>query len=113
MASLTFLISLALAALLVAWISNSLVALLSGERPPDTGRLAGETFLRLFAMLELGLFARVLNGLGFTGRRRKFVLFLGMVCVLVFLVRAGRPSTPSYSCTYTLTNEHIYEPNKP
>jgi hypothetical protein len=75
------------AAFLVAWVANVLVGLLRGEHPEDTGRLWADIFLRLFAVLELGLIGRVLNYCGLVGWPRKLVLFVGLLCVLLFLAR--------------------------
>ena len=61
MYDLLMLVAFALAAFLVAWVVNGFVGMLSGERPRDTGRLWADIFLRLFAILELGLIGRVLN----------------------------------------------------
>lgn len=76
------------AAFLVAWVVNGLVGLLSGDRPRDTGSLWLDIFLRLFAVLELGFIGRILNCIGLDGLPRKVVLFVGLLCVLLFLVRA-------------------------
>jgi len=78
----------AVAAFLVAWVVNSLVGLLSGERPRDTGSLWLDIFLRFFAILELGFIGRMLSYVGFQGWPRKLVLFIGLLCVLLFLLRA-------------------------
>jgi hypothetical protein len=80
----------AVAAFLVAWVTNGVVGLLSGERPRDTGRLWLDTFLRIFAVLELGWIGRILNYVGLCGLPRKLVLFTGLLCLLLFLVRACR-----------------------
>ena len=79
---------LAVTAFLVAWVTNGLVGLLSGERPRDTGSLWLDTFLRMFAVLELGWIGRILNHVGLQGLPRKLVLFVGLLCVLMFLARA-------------------------
>ena len=103
---------LGLAAFLVAWVVNGLVGLLSGENPRDTGRLGADVFLRLFAVLELGLIGRVLNYAGFTGWPRKFVLFIGLLCVLLFLARACHKThahSTVYDRTYGVTNGQLYE----
>jgi hypothetical protein len=76
------------AAFLVAWIVNGLVGLLSGERPRDTGSLWLDVFLRLFAVLELGVIGRILSYIGLDGLPRKLVLFVGLLCVLLFLARS-------------------------
>ena len=78
----------AVAAFLVAWVVNGLVGLLSGERPRDTGRLWLDIFLRLFGVLELGFIGRILNYVGLGGLLRKVLLFIGLLCLLLFLVRS-------------------------
>jgi hypothetical protein len=78
----------AVAAFLVVWVANGLVGLLSGERPGDTGRLWLDTFLRIFAVLELGWIGRILNYAGLGGLPRKVVLFVGLLCVLLFLSKS-------------------------
>lgn len=74
---------------LVAWVANGFVGLLSGERPRDTERLWLDTFLGMFAILELGMIGRFLNYLGFQGWPRKAVLFIGLLCAVLFLLKAG------------------------
>jgi hypothetical protein len=87
MSTLAMLAMFAGAAFLVAWVTNGLVGRLSGERPGQTGRLWLDTFVRVFAVLELGWLGRILNYAGLRGLPRKLVLFLGLLCVLLFLVR--------------------------
>ena len=77
----------AVAAFLVAWVVNGLVGLLSGEWPGDTGRLWLDTFLGMFGILELGWIGRILNYVGLRGLPRKLVLFVGLLCLLLFLAR--------------------------
>jgi hypothetical protein len=113
MSSFAMLAAFAVAAFLVAWAANALVGLLSGERPQDTGSLWLDTFLRFFTVLELGLIGRLLNYLGLTGWPRKAVFFVGMVCVLVFLVKACHDARTDYSSryirSYGITNGQLYE----
>jgi len=109
---LAFIAAFGLAAFLVAWVVNSLVGMMSGENPRDTGRLGAEIFLRLFAILELGVIGRVLNYLGLTGWPRKLVLFVGLLCALVFLVRAchdAHTHDTRFEGTYGVTNGQLYE----
>src|SRR5207244_5935139 len=86
MSSFVMLAAFGVAAFLVAWIVNALVGLLSGERPRDTASLWFDIFFRFFAILELGLIGRVLSYLGLTGWPRKAMVFVGMLCILLFLV---------------------------
>jgi len=86
--NLAFLAAVLIAAFLVAWVVNGLVGLLSGEKPRDTASLWLDVFLRMVAVLELGVIGRVLNYCGLTGWPRKLILFLGLFCVLLFLARA-------------------------
>ena len=90
----------AVGAFLVAWTTNGLVGLLSGERPRDTGRLWLDIFLRFFAILELGFIGRLLGYVGLQGGARKLVLFIGLLCVFIFLLKAGRHA-PTDDHTYT------------
>ena len=116
MSDLAFIAGLGLAAFLVAWIVNGLVGMMSGENPRDTGRLGVEVFLRLFTILELGFIGRALNYLGLTGWLRKLVLFIGLLCVLVFLVRACssvHTHHTHFEHVYGVTNGQIYEIEKP
>jgi len=101
MYSFIMLAMFAVAAFLVAWVVNGLVGLLSGERPRDTGSLWLDIFLRLFAVLELGFIGRILNYVGLDGLPRKVVLFVGLLCVLLFLVRACHHERDEHSQTYT------------
>ena len=87
-------------AFLVAWVVNGFVGLLSGERPRDTGRLWLDIFLRFFSILELGFVGRMLSYVGFQGWPRKFVLFVGLICLLLFLLRSGHHSQPDHVYTY-------------
>ena len=75
-----------IATFLVAWVTNGLVSLLSGEHPRDTGRLWFDAFLRFFAVIELGWVGRILNHIGLHGLTKKLVLFFGLLGLLVFLV---------------------------
>ena len=103
------------AAFLAAWVVNAFVGLLSGERPRDTASLWFDIFFRFFAILELGLVGRVLNYLGLTGWPRKAVFFIGMVCLLLFLVRACYDARSDDARrnehTYGVTNGQLYEIN--
>jgi predicted branched-subunit amino acid permease len=109
---LAFIAAFGLAAFLVAWVVNGLVGMMSGENPRDTGRLGLEVFLRLFAILELGVIGRMLSYVGLVGRPRKVVLFVGLLCVLAFLVRACHDShsrDTRFERMYGVTNGELYE----
>jgi hypothetical protein len=95
----------AVGAFLVAWVVNGFVGLLSGERPRDTGRLWLDIFLRFFAILELGFIGRILTYVGFQGWPRKLLLFVGLICVLWFLLRAGHHSQPDHVYTYPIPSQ--------
>jgi hypothetical protein len=88
MTNLVFIATIAVLAFLVAWVVNGLVGLLSGERPRDTGSLWLDAFLRMFAVLELGIIGRILNYIGLDGLPRKLVLFVGLLCLLLFFIGA-------------------------
>jgi hypothetical protein len=88
MYDLLMLAAFGFAAFLVAWVVNGLVGMMSGEKPGDTGRLWLDIFLRMFGILELGVIGRVLNEFGLKGWSRKAVLFVGLLCLLLFLVRS-------------------------
>ena len=105
MYNLAFFSAFAVAALLVAWVVNGLVGLMSGERPRDTGRLWADVFLRIFMILELGVIERVLNYLGVSGGPRKLVFFIGLLCVLLFLVRGCHDSRSGHVYTYPLQGQ--------
>jgi hypothetical protein len=90
MNTLGMLLMLGLASFLVAWLVNGLVGLLMGERPRDTGSLWLDTFFRVFLLLELGWIGRVLTYAGFSGSSRKLLLFLGCLCVVLFLAKDCR-----------------------
>jgi hypothetical protein len=109
---LAFIAAFGLAAFLVAWAVNGLVAMMGGENPRDTGKVGAEVFLRLFAVLELGVIGRVLNYVGIAGWPRKLLLFVGLLCVLAFLVRAFHDShshATRFERPYGVTNGQIYE----
>jgi hypothetical protein len=111
MSSFVMLAAFGVAAFLVAWIVNSLVGLLSGERPRDTASLWFDVFFRLFAILELGFIGRILNYAGLTGWPRKAIFFIGTLCVLVFLVRACHDASGGnqFERTYDYTNGQLHE----
>ena len=90
MYSFILLAAIAITAFLIAWIVNGLVGLMTGERPRDTYGLWFDTFLKFFAILELGLIGRILNNVGFERLSRKAVLFIGLLCALLFLLKACR-----------------------
>src|SRR5262249_42892530 len=96
MYDLAFLAAFLLASFLVAWIVNGLMGLLMGKRPQDTASLWADVFMRLFMVLELGLIGRVLSYCGLSGGPRKLVFFLGLLCVLLFLMRACHNSHSSH-----------------
>jgi hypothetical protein len=80
----------AVVAFVVAWVVNSLIGLFSGERPGDTGSLWLDIFLRFFAILELGFIGRMLGYVGLNGRWRKWVLLIGLACLILFLISVFR-----------------------
>ena len=86
------------AAFLVAWVVNCLISSWSGEKQ-DTGRLWLDIFLRFFAVLELGFIGRMLNYIGIQGWPRKLVIFIGLLCVLLFSLKA---------CHQTHTDDHVF-----
>ena len=100
MSSFLFLAIVAVVAFLVAWVVNGLVGLLSGERPQDTGRLWLDVFMRMFAVLELGVIGRILNYVGLDGLPRKIVFFVGLLCLLLFLVGACHHEDAGQTYTY-------------
>ena len=112
MNSFIMLAAFGVAALLVAWVVNALVGLLSGDRPRDTGSLWFDIFFRFFAILELGLVGRALSYLGLTGWPRKAMVFVGMLCILLLLVRAchdAHSRDTRYDRAYGITNGQLYE----
>ncbi len=112
MYDLTSIAAFVVAAFLVAWLVNGLVGVMSGENPRDTGRLGAETFLRLFAVFELGAIGRMLNYLGLTGWPRKLVLFAGLLCLLAFLVRSCHNASTHdrrFGRWYGVTNGQVDE----
>lgn len=86
MTTFGMLLMFAIATCLVAWVTNGLVSLLSGEHSRDTGRLWIDAFLRVFAVIEFGWIGRVLNHIGLHGLMKKLALFVGLLGLLVFLV---------------------------
>lgn len=92
MSAIAWLLMFAVAAFLVAWLANAIVSLLRGEHPRDTGRLWLDTFLGVFAMLELGWIGRILTRVGVQGLSRKLVLFIGLLCVLLYCSKSCRPT---------------------
>lgn len=87
MHKLIILLVFALVAFLLAWVVNGLIGLLSGERPRDTGSLWADIFLKFMAVFELGYIGRMLSYVGFEGWSRKILLFIGLLCLVIFLLR--------------------------
>lgn len=100
MSTFAMLVMIAVIAFLIAWVANGLVGLLSGERPRDTGSLWLDTLIKIFAFLELGWIGRILNYAGLDGLPRKVVLFIGMLCVLMFLARSCHEDRPDSIRSY-------------
>jgi len=100
MYELALILAVGVAAFLVAWVVNGLVGLLSGDKPRNTASLWTDVFLRLFIVLELGVIGRMLNYWGLTGWPRKLVFFLGLLCVLLFLVKACQDSHVTHEHTF-------------
>ena len=100
MTAFTMIVMFGVAAFLIAWVVNGVIGLLSGERPRDTGSLWLDTFLRIFAVLEIGWLGRVLNYIGLRGTPRKIVLFIGLLGLLLFLVKACRHDDSHYIRSY-------------
>jgi len=80
-----------LAALLVAWVVNAIVNVLSGEKRNDTGSLWIDIVLRIFAARDFGIIARILNFLARQGWPLKLLYAMGAIAVVAFLVRGCRP----------------------
>jgi hypothetical protein len=106
MPELALLAIFAVAAFLVAWMVNGIVGLLSGERPRDTGRLWVDALFGIFSILELGFVGRILNHLGINTLPRKFIIFVGLLCVLLFLMKACHRDRNDNLYTYTESSQH-------
>ena len=87
MSDIAFIGLFAIAAFLIAWIVNGVVGMLMGEKPQDTTSLWRDVFLRFITIEELGALGRLLNYCGSTTRTSKIVFFIGLLCVLMFLVK--------------------------
>jgi len=90
MTSLWIFALLCLAALVVAWVVNTLVNILSGEKRRDTGSLWSEIVLRLFAVKEFGIFARLLNYTASHGWPIKVLYAMGVIGIVALLIRGCR-----------------------
>lgn len=99
-----FLSTLVLAALLIAWLANTLVEMLSGEKPQSTVSLWAEIISSLLIVSEFGTIGRILNRFGLTGLRRKAVLFLGLLCVLLFLLKSNHHHASTNPTGIFITN---------
>jgi len=75
------------AALLVAWVVNTLVGIMSGEHPRDTGRLWSDIIMRIFAAMEFGLVGRIFGYMASVGWPLRVLYGLGAIGVLAFLIR--------------------------
>ena len=85
MSTLVMILTIALAAVVVAWVVNSIVAMMSGDRPDEMTGEAGDIFLRVLAVLELGFLGRLLDQATGTPWVRR-LLYCG---ALIFVVRAA------------------------
>ena len=85
-----FLSTLVLAALLIAWLGNTLIEKLSGEKPQSTVSLWGEIVSRLLIVSEFGLIGRILNHVGLTGLPRK-AAFRGITLHFALFVEFESP----------------------
>jgi hypothetical protein len=99
-----FLSTLVLAALLIAWLVNTLIEMLSGEKPQSTVSLWGEIVSRLLIVSEFGLIGRILNHVGLTGLPRKAVLFVGLLCILLFFLKSNHHHTNTNPTQILITN---------
>jgi hypothetical protein len=90
MGTLVTIALIGLAALFVAWIANTLVGLLSGERPRDTGRLWSNIVLRIFTIKEFGVVGRILNYVASEGWPLRVLYGLGAIGILALLIRSCR-----------------------
>ena len=77
-------------ALLAAWIVNTLVGIMSGEKPGDTGRVWADLFLRIFGVGRLGVTGRILNYLGSDGWPRRVLYVAGTISILALLLESCR-----------------------
>jgi hypothetical protein len=71
----------------VAWVANAVVNVLSGEKRRDTGSLWCDIVLRIFAVREFGIVARVLN---YTAAHRwplKVLYVMGLIGIVALLGR--------------------------
>lgn len=66
----------------VAWLVNSLISMMSGERPDDLRHDALDIFLRVLGGWELGVFGRILIALGENQWVRR-ILYLASVVYLI------------------------------
>jgi hypothetical protein len=99
-----FFATFALAALVVAWGVSALVSVLSGEKKQATTSLWAEILSRVFLVSELGLIGRALNYFGLTGWARKLVVFLGILCILLFFVSSCHKHENADSVYLSVTN---------
>jgi hypothetical protein len=90
MINLGFFVLFCLAALLVAWVVNMLVNVLSGEKRDDTGSLWSDILLRLYAVKEFGIVARILNYTATHAWPLKVLYAMGVIGILALLVRVCR-----------------------
>ena len=74
-------------ALLAAWLVNTLIGIMSGEHPKDTGRVWSDIIMRIFGALEFGLVGRILGYLATTGWPLRVLYGLGAVGILAFFIR--------------------------
>ena len=79
-----------LAALLVAWVVNAIVNVLSGEKRNDTGSLWIDIVLRIFAARDFGITARILNYLARQGWPLKLLYAMGAIALVAFFVHGCR-----------------------
>lgn len=79
-------------ALLAAWLVNTLVGIMSGEHPKDTGRVWSDMMMRMFAAMEFGLVGRILGYLATTGWPLRVLYGLGAIGIVAFFIRGCHES---------------------
>jgi hypothetical protein len=87
MSTFAIFVLLCVAALVVAWVVNALVGILSGEHPKDTGRLWSDIVLRVFAAMKFGFLGRFVGYMASTGWRLRVLYALGVLGIVAFLIR--------------------------
>ena len=87
---LVFILVAATLAFVVSWTVNTLISMMSGEHPGDTGRQFGDIFLRILGITRLGFVGVILDRINGPRWYRWLIYAAGALFIVSTLLRALR-----------------------